>query len=227
MKKEIRQNLLEIAEADYQTFSSSLLPDIDNVLGVRLPKLRKLAKEIYASENWQEYLAVNETIYMEEVMLQGMIIGLIKDTPDVILRYVKEFIPKINNWSVCDCFCNGLKFTRQNQELVWDFLQTYLTSNKEYEIRFAVVMLLSFFVNEKYLAPVLATLDKLRTNDYYAKMGIAWAVSICCINFPDRTYEYFKHSKLEDWIFNKAIQKCIESYKVTPEMKAQLKTMKR
>ncbi len=227
MREEIKRRLLELSEEQYRNFSSALLPNIDNVLGVRLPKLRKLAKEIYSSGRWPEYLLDFEPEYMEETMLQGMLIGLIKAEPEELLRYTRDFVPKINNWAVCDTFCNSLKFTKNNQELVWNFLKPYLASKKEYDIRFAAVMLLNFFVDDKYILKVLEELDKLQTDDYYAQMAIAWAVSICFIKFPDKTYEYLWHSHLSNWIFNKAIQKCIESYRISTEVKEKLQLLKR
>ena len=227
MREEIKRRLLELSEEQYRKFSSALLPNIDNVLGVRLPKLRKLAKEIYSSGRWPEYLLDFEPEYMEETMLQGMLIGLIKVEPEELLRYTRDFVPKINNWAVCDTFCNSLKFTKNNQELVWNFLKPYLASKKEYDIRFAAVMLLNFFVDDKYILKVLEELDKLQTDDYYAQMAIAWAVSICFIKFPDKTYEYLWHSHLSNWIFNKAIQKCIESYRISTEVKEKLQLLKR
>lgn len=227
MREEIKRRLLELSEEQYRNFSSALLPNIDNVLGVRLPKLRKLAKEIYSSGRWPEYLLDFEPEYMEETMLQGMLIGLIKAEPEELLRYTRDFVPKINNWAVCDTFCNSLKFTKNNQELVWNFLKPYLASKKEYDIRFAAVMLLNFFVDDKYILKVLEELDKLQTDDYYAQMAIAWAVSICFIKFPDKTYEYLWHSHLSNWIFNKAIQKCIESYRISTEVKGKLQLLKR
>ena len=227
MREEIKRRLLELSEEQYRKFSSALLPNIDNVLGVRLPKLRKLAKEIYSSGRWPEYLLDFEPEYMEETMLQGMLIGLIKAEPEELLRYTRDFVPKINNWAVFDTFCNSLKFTKNNQELVWNFLKPYLASKKEYDIRFAAVMLLNFFVDDKYILKVLEELDKLQTDDYYAQMAIAWAVSICFIKFPDKTYEYLWHSHLSNWIFNKAIQKCIESYRISTEVKEKLQLLKR
>ena len=100
----VKEKILDIAEKDYKQFSASLIPNIDNVLGVRIPALRQLAKEVY-KESGIEYLSCDDTEYMEEVMLQGMIIGFIKDSPDKILEHVEKFIPKINNWAVCDFFC--------------------------------------------------------------------------------------------------------------------------
>lgn len=95
-------------------------------------------------------------------MLQGMVLGYVKADPEEILHYIADFIPKIDNWSVCDSFCTGLKFTLKNKEQMWDFIVPYLLSDKEYEIRFAVVMMLNFFIEEAYISRILQLLDKVR-----------------------------------------------------------------
>ncbi len=228
MKNEkIKNILLSQVQQDYKKFTASLIPNIDNVLGVRLPFLRKLAKEIHNSADWQNFVNSKKEEFMEEVMLKGMIIGLIKEPPEIILNYVREFVPKINNWAVCDTFCSSLKFTNKNKEIVWKFMQPYLKSDKEYEIRFGVVMVLNYFVEEKYIEEVLQILDKIKHEGYYSKMAVAWALSICFIKQQQVTFEYFKNSNLDDWTFNKALQKCRESYRVSAEMKNALKSMKR
>lgn len=227
MIKKIKDRLKNEAEADYQKFSSALIPNIDNVLGIRIPVLRRIAKEIYANENFREFLAAEKAEFMEETMLKGMIIGLVKDSPENILELVKNFVPQIDNWSVCDCFCSGLKFTKNNKPLVWNFLQHYLNSDKEYEIRFAIVMLLNYFVEEKYIDKVLKILDETDHEGYYAKMAVAWAVSVCFAKHEKETFEYLKKSKLNEWTFNKSIQKCLESYRVSDKMKKILKKMKK
>ncbi len=223
----IKQRILSKAEKDYKKFSQSLIPNIDNVLGVRLPVLRKIAKEIYKSENWQDFLKRDNLEYMEETMLQAMIIGLVKDTPENILKMVEFFIPKIDNWSVCDCFCSGLKFTSQNQKLVWNFIQPYFKSENEYDIRFAYVMLLEHFIDEDYIDECLERIDEFKDTRYYAQMACAWALSICYIKFPQKTFSYLKKSKLDNWTFNKGIQKICESLRVDKETKTMLKCMKR
>lgn len=164
---EIRQEIERLAENDYKKFSANLLPGVEHVLGVRLPQLRQIAKEV-AQGNWQQYL-VGEPYYFEELMLQGMVIGAIKVEPKERLQYVAAFVPRINSWSVCDSFCSGLKFAAKNQQLVWDFLQPYLHSGKEYQIRFAVVMMMDYFLNEVYIAQVLSLLDELCHEGYYVK----------------------------------------------------------
>ena len=223
----IKQQLIKNSEEKYRKFSQSLIPNINNVLGVRLPILRKIAKEIYKSENWQDFLKQNDLEYMEETMLQAMIIGLAKNSPENILKMVKFFIPKIDNWSVCDCFCSGLKFASQNQEIVWDFIQPYFKSEKEFEIRFAYVMLLNYFINENYIDQCLNLIDEFKDTRYYAQMACAWTLSICYIRFPQKTLGYLEKSKLDNWTFNKGIQKICESLQVDKKTKNMLKCMKR
>lgn len=223
----IKERLLLEAEKDYKKFSNSLIPNINNILGVRLPVLRKIAAEIYKTNNWQDFLKFNDCEFMEETMLQGMIVGLIKQEPEEILDYVKDFVPKINNWAVCDCFCSGLKFTRKNKQLVWEFIQPYFYSTEEYEIRFAYVMLLSHFIDNDYIDKILKLIDEFKDERYYAKMAAAWTLSICYVKFPQKTFDYLKVSRLKNWTFNKGIQKICESYRVNKTDKEILKTMKR
>lgn len=224
---DIKVKLLEKSEENYKKFSASLIPNVDNVLGVRLPTLRKIAKEIYKNEDWKDFVNQPKCTFMEEVMLQGMVIGLIKAKPEKILEYVKNFVPKIDNWAVCDSFCNSLKFTNQNKELVWGFIQPYFKSDKEYDLRFGYVMLLSHFIEEKYIDKILDLIDNFKDERYYSKMSVAWALSICYIKFPQKTHEYLKKSHLDNWTFNKSIQKICESYRVEKDVKTMLKYMKR
>lgn len=223
----IKQRLLDDSEKDFQQFSAALIPNIRNVLGVRLPKLRKIAKEIYKSGEWENFIKQNKFEYMEEVMLQGMVIGLVKLPPEKILELVKNFIPKINNWSVCDSFCNSLKFTQQNKHLVWEFIQPYFKSTNEYDIRFAYVMLISYYIDTEFISDVLKLIDEFKDERYYARMAAAWALSICYTKFPEKTFEYLKKSKLDDWTFNKSIQKICESLRVDKSTKNMLKYLKR
>ncbi|MOA03051.1 DNA alkylation repair enzyme [compost metagenome] len=226
MEKSIRQQLFDLANEDYQKFSAALIPNINNVMGVRLPELRKLAKKI-AHDDWRAYLKHADHDFFEEVMLQGMVIGYVKADIDEILYYIADFIPKINNWSVCDSFCTGLKFTKLHREKVWDFIQPYLSSKQEYEIRFGVVMLLDYYIDETYIERVLRLLDRVELQGYYVKMAVAWAVSICYIKLPDYTMAYLKNNSLDHFTYNKALQKITESYRVDPESKLVIRSMKR
>ncbi len=223
----ILKRLEKEADKNYQKFSSSLLPNINNVLGVRLPILRKLAKEILKENNYKKFLNAKSFKYMEEYMLKGMLIGLLKEPVEEIINYIRLFISQIDNWAVCDSFCNSLKFTKNNLEKIWDFLQPYFESSSEYEIRFAYVMLLNYYLKDEYIDRVLLLVDKFKDNRYYAKMGVAWLVSICYIKYPLKTEEYLKNSKLDKWTYNKSIQKICESLKIDKETKIKLRKMKR
>lgn len=226
MEQSVRQQLMELADEEYRKFSSSLIPNINNVMGVRLPELRKLAQKL-ARGNWRAYLQEAQNDYFEEIMLQGMVIGCVKTDIEESLRYVAEFVPKIDNWSVCDSFCSGLKFTRSNKSRVWEFLQPYLSSGDEYEIRFGVVMLLNYYIEEEYLQSVLQCLDRVRRNAYYVKMAVAWAVSICYVKLPGPTTEYLTDNSLDDFTYNKALQKITESLRVDKETKQRIRGMRR
>lgn len=225
----IQQQLYDLQDESYRSFASKLIPNIDNLLGVRLPLLRKLAKQIVKHDwraYWKEASAVKEE-WFEETMLQGMVIGYLKEDIDTILNLTQQFVPKVNNWSVCDTFCSGLKIARQHQDKVWSFIQPYLVSKQEYELRFAIVMLLSYYVNERYLDDVLSILNRIQHEGYYVKMAVAWAVSVCYVHFPERTMGWLAQCALDDFTYNKSLQKITESLRVDDEAKTQIRAMKR
>lgn len=217
---DIRKRLEQEADEKYRVFSAALIPNIDNILGVRIPKLNKLAKELYKTD-WKPLLN-QPCIYMEETMLQGILIAKSED-----LELIKQFVPKINNWAVCDKFCNSLKCVKYNKQQVWKFIQPYLKSKKEYNNRFALVIMLEYFIEEDYLAKIFEILNTFNSKKYYAQMAAAWLVSMCFVEYPTETTEFLKTTKLDDWTYNKSIQKIIESLKVDKPTKQKLKLMKR
>lgn len=223
--EKIRKILLENSDEKYRKFSSSLIPNTDNLLGIRIPFLRKFAKDIVKTCA-EEFLREKNCEYFEETMLQGMVIGLVKT--DIAQRFelIKDFLPKIKNWSVCDCFCCSLKFTKDNRKEVLEFLKPYIKSENEYEVRFAAVMLLDYFVNEEYIDTTLALLNEFTHEAYYAKMAVAWAISICYINYPDKTFEFLKRTKISPWVFNKSIQKITESIKIGKNLKDKARALR-
>lgn len=226
MEKTIKEKIIALADEQYRSFSTALLPGIDHILGVRLPQLRKIAKEI-AKTNWRYYLAAAEDEYFEERMLQGMVIGYVRTDIDERLQLTENFVSRIDNWAICDSFCSGLKFTVENREKVWSFLQPYFFSEKEYHVRFALVMLLTYFLVDDYLIRVLKTMDLIRHQGYYAQMGLAWAVSICYLKFPVQTLVILQCNDWDDFTYNKALQKISESKKIDREGKAMIRLMKR
>lgn len=219
----IRDRIFALADEKYRAFHSSLCPGVDNIIGVRAPVLRTLAKELYAEKGIAVLDEIDEDYY-EEVLLKGMIIGQNKAfCPDLI----RNFIPKITNWAVCDAFCAGLKITKKHKEEMMAIIKEALCSEKEFTVRFGVVMLLDYYVEAPYLSYLFSVFDENKRTEYYVEMAVAWAVSICLMKYFDETIAYLKDCKLDDFTFNKALQKGIESYRITPEQKALLRQMKR
>ncbi|NLY19288.1 MAG: DNA alkylation repair protein, partial [Clostridiaceae bacterium] len=213
--------------------------------------LRKLAKEI-AKGDWRLFLSeyglnpasvadgsvTDRNVikdkdggkvyeYFEEIMLQGMVIGAAKADIEEILDYVAAFVPKIDNWSVCDSFCISLKKVNHHKERVWSFLQGYLHSVREFEIRFGVVMLLCYYIDEKYIKDVLSILNKIRHDGYYAKMAVAWAISECFVKQQEQTMNFLQNNNLDDFTYNKALQKIAELDRVDQRTKETIRSMKR
>ena len=190
----IRKELQDLVDSKYQEFHSALVPGVGNILGVRIPQLRILAKEIAKRDDWRMFVEATDTKFYEETMLQGMVIGLAKMELDERMKHISMFVPRINNWAVCDIFCGELKTAvKKGKETVWQSIQPYLAS----------------------------------PNAYYARMAMAWMISICFIKFPEKTMEYLKQSKLDNWTYNKSLQKTIESLRVDKETKDVLHSMKR
>ena len=225
----IKENLLQLAENGNKKFTESLHPGIENVLGIRIPALRRLGAQI-AKDDWESYLQTADTYYMEERMLQGMVISNLKmkDT-QAYLSLVARFIAIINSWSVCDTFdfYGKQRFVDKNKKRVWLFLEDRMKSDKEYEIRFGVVMAMAHYIDEEYIDNVLQWMDRISHEGYYVKMAVAWALSVCYVKFPQKTMNYLKENHLDDFTYNKALQKIIESYRVSTEDKEIIRSMKR
>lgn len=227
-KQEIKKKLIELSDQKYQDFHSSLCPGTENIIGVRVPILRNYAKELFKEKDWKQTIKEIDNEYYEEIMLQGMLIGQAKaEDINTILKYVEEYVPKIDNWAICDVFCAGLKITKKYKKEMWNFIQKYLKADKEFEIRFAIVMILDYYIEEEYLQENFKIFENIKNEDYYVKMAVAWAISICLIKFYEETIKYMETSKLDSWIYNKAIQKAIESYRITDENKKVLREMKK
>lgn len=224
---EIRKQLEEMADVKYAAFSAKLLPKTKDILGVRLPVLRKFAVNLAKnSEQYWNCQPSDDTF--EEKMLQGMVIGYMKGSFLSKEPFVQSFVPKIDNWSICDSFCCGLKFQKEEQDEVFSFLNQYADSGQEYEQRFAYVMYLNHFKTEEYY--VNKILDKIKSykgTDYYSQMAVAWMLSVFYVSFPGQVMNLLKNSQLDDFTYNKTLQKVIESRYSDKGTKQLMKNMKR
>lgn len=211
--EELRAYLPKIAEESYREFSAKLIPGEKALLGVRLPVLRKLAKWI-AQQDFRTFLTEVENTSFEETMIKGMVIGYAPMDVKETLQYTAAFVPEIRNWSICDSFCAGLMVARKAPERVWNFLQPYLASEKEFEARFGVVMLLDHYQRESDLLRALEKLEQCPAQGYYARMAVAWALSVYFAHFPAPVLEYLKHASFDPDTLHKTERKILESYRV-------------
>lgn len=226
-KTEIAAYLEANIDEKYQQFSRKLIPDTPDILGVRSPILRQLVREIKISDFRPFLASVPEN--HEQRMLYGMLLGeCARDMElDELLDLIEEFVPHIDNWAVCDTLCSSLKIAAKNQEQFMPLIEKYLSSDREFELRFAVVMLMCHYIDQRYLDLVLEIYDSIRSSNYYVRMGVAWGLSNCVIHFPERAASFFETDTLDTWTHNKAIQKCRESFRVSDELKNELKKLKR
>lgn len=222
----IINRIYELADEDYKRFHSSLVPGNDNIAGVRVPKLRALAREIAGSDRWREFLHCESQGVYEEEMLKGLVIDMVKCDINERLELVKAFVPHIDNWAVCDIFTGGLKAFRKNRELILPYVEQCLLSEEEFTVRFAVCMLMDYFVDEEYIDYTLSKIKGINHTGYYVMMARAWALSVCFIKQRKKTLELFKTMSLDRETQNKAIQKCRESLRVSPEDKQMLLSLK-
>ena len=222
----LRTKLNEAVEEKYKEFHQSLVPGLDSMLGVRMPKIREIAKWA-AKQNWQEeWEDISDSCY-EELMIKGLLIGYGKLSREEQTEYLKKYIPLMNNWAICDCCCSTWKFMKKDMEYWFAFLEPYLKSENEFEVRFAIVSMLDHFITENYIDRMFVAFDEVRQEGYYVKMAVAWAVSICYIKFPEKTWKYLEKGSLDDFTHNKAIQKIRESYRVSKEEKERLLSLKK
>lgn len=226
--KKVDESLREMADEKYREFHSRLIPGVETVFyGVRVPALRKLARQLVKGD-WRGFVELTKDSSVYELnMLCGMVCALAKCDFGEKLEYVEKFIPSIDNWAVCDIVCGDLKDVKNNRERMYQFILPYLESQQEYEVRFAVVILMQYFVTDEYINDVLKIYDGIRHNGYYVKMAVAWGISICYVKYWDITLEYLASCNLDDFTYNKSVQKMIESLRVSREDKEMLRSMKR
>lgn len=222
------QKLNELSEEKFKKFNDSLIPNAQiNSIGVRVPLLRNIAKELLKGDYLSFIDFCKDNKIHEIVMLSAMVTALAKCDFGEKLKMAADFIPRIDNWAVCDIFCGDFKDAKKHLPETFEFLKKYINSKKEYEIRFAAVMLLDYFLNDEYIDEVLKIYDNIKHDGYYVKMAVAWGISIAFIKQREKTLDFLKNNNLDDFTFNKSIQKIRESFRVSQEDKAILNKMKR
>ena len=219
--------LSSMADEKYRLFSCKLLPDAvrKTVIGVRLPRLRTLAKNMV--KNGAYAIVLNSSIgsTMEEKMVYGMLIGYAPLTDEQKFEYLLKFVPKIDCWSVCDCVCVSLKF--KDKKKLWAFLlKNYAKSTAEFELRFVLVMALNHFLEEKYLEDVLRLVENISSPAYYVVMAQAWLLSMLYVKFPQSVLDFLKNHKVSAIVYAKTLQKILESRQISQIQREEIKNLR-
>ena len=223
---DITQKLFSMQDEKYRDFSSKLIPNIekDSIIGVRLPQVKKLAKELYKSGEYVSFINSLPHTYFEKYHLHSYIVSEIKDF-DAFIEEVEKLLPYIDNWSVCDSL--RPKSFAQNKDKALIQIKKWLQSEHIYTQRFAIEMLMVHYLNEDFKEEYLDLVSKVEGEDYYLKMMVAWYFATALAKQYDKTLPYIENRFIKDkWTHNKAIQKALESYRVSDDKKAYLKTLK-
>ena len=224
----VKKDLQQLSDEKYKKFHSNLCQNSQKpILGVRVPILSDYAKKLKDNYSYEELQKIQEDYY-EEIMLKGMLIGLRnKEDFNKVIVDIENFVPKIDNWAVCDTFCAGLKITKKHKNEMFNFIKGYLNSNNEFKLRFAIVMLLDYYIDDEHINEVLHICNNVKYDAYYTKMAVAWTISVCLMKYYEITIKFLENCDLDNFTYNKSLQKAIESYRVSEKQKDCLRKMKK
>lgn len=222
---EIQKRLFELQDLKYRDFNARLIPtvDKDRVIGVRVPALRKFAKELEKSDLKAEFMTALPHKYTEENNLHAFLIERIKDF-DECISALDNFLLFVDNWATCDSM--SPKILCKDYEKFYEKIVEWAGSSHTYTVRFAIIMLMRYFMHERLDEKHLKLLLGIKTDEYYINMAIAWYLATALASNWDLVIPYIEKREFSIWIHNKAIQKSIESYRITPEQKEYLRALK-
>ena len=223
---EFKEKLKSLSDEKFKEFHSRLVPNSEKIMGIRTPFLKKEAKEI-AKNDWRGFFeAEDENLYEMKIII-GLSVAFAKCGAEEKTEYLRRFIPKIDNWAICDGVCAALKPKKDEEQLYFDFAVEYAKRNGEFESRVGIVMLMDCFFTEEWIDKSLEAFKKVHMGKYYTDMALAWALSIGLIKFEDKTLEFMESTALSDFVYNKALQKARESLRVSESRKAVYKRMQK
>ena len=223
--KRLITELYSLQDIEYRNFNSKIIPnvDIDKMIGIRIPELRKIAKEMVKTGEYKKFIKELPHTYYEENTLHSCILSLIKDIDELIWE-IDKFLPYIDNWATTDAL--SPKVFKKYPNRILDKVKEWINKKDEYAVRFGVVTLLNFYLDDNFSEEINDLVSSINRDEYYINMAIAWYFSYALIYQYDKTIYIFEEKKLSPWIHNKAIQKAIESFRINNDIKEYLKTLK-
>ena len=222
MVSKIQQQLLPMKDEEYRDFHLRIVGDTKyEIIGIRLPKIRQLTKQLLK----EKQDIVFEDHYYEEVLLHGLFIAGYKCPFDEKITMIERFLPLIDNWAICDSFVSSLKEIRKHSDEYYPFILKYLDSEEEFIQRYALVVLLNFYIDDSYLNELYRIIREEKYNGYYSLMAGAWLLSYLFMFYFDETLIFVKENTLDDFIMKKGIRKALDSYRLNLKQKEILRSL--
>ena len=224
-KADLHRKLYDLQDLKYRDMQLKTIPtaEPETVIGVRTPALRIMAKEVLKSGDYKGFLEELPHQYFEENQLHSFIISGIKDL-DIAMEELEKFLPFVDNWATCDQM--SPKIFTKHRDLLLTHIKKWIKSEKTYTVRFGVKMLMEHFLDDDYDPCYPEMVAKIRSEEYYVNMMIAWYFATALAKQYESILPFIEEKKLDDWTHNKAIQKSVESRRITAEQKAYLKSLK-
>ena len=209
--------LVSLEDKKYREFHRSIVGHTNlKLIGIRVPKLRSIAREI-SKGNVDEFLKRIGNTYYEEVMIYGFVLA--NSEEEYIDRYLMDYIKKVDNWAICDSFVSSLKIINKKMGKYWMYFTSLIDLNSEFQTRTSIVVFMNYYLCDNYIDRVLNIVSNIRTDYYYINMSISWLLSVAIINYQDKVIDILKSKKLSKFVQNKTISKIQDSYRVSKEIK--------
>lgn len=224
--EQIQTELFEMQDLKYKDFHVKLIPTVspDQIIGVRIPMLRKYAKSLAKTPEADAFLSVLPHTYYEENNLHAFLIEAIKDYEEAMMQ-TERFLPYIDNWATCDSF--SPKIFRKYPAEVYEKIKEWMKSSFPYTIRYGIGILMENYLDEEFQPEMPQLVSEIRSEEYYVNMMCAWYLATALAKQKESILPYLEKNKLSPWVHNKTIQKAVESRRIDKEMKAYLRTLKR
>lgn len=222
MFNEIRKYLISISDVKYKEFLLKLIPNEKRIIGVKIPVLKKLILSI-PKQYYKDYLSINNNLYYEEIIIQGLIISKMELNLKELKKHIKYYLPKISNWAICDIFCSNIKIIKKYKDELFNFFISFLDETNEYQNRFVFVIFLNYYIDKKHINKIFLILKQNKCNKYYSIMAKAWLISQIYYKYKVETMKFLMDSNVDINLKILSFKKIIESNYITNSEKEKIK----
>ena len=219
-RKSYIKYLDSLEDLEYKKFHSGIVNTKLDIIGIRMPILKNIAKYINKG-NVEDYLCVVDTDYYESIMIYGLVLS--KCSEEYIDKYINNYIYLIDNWAVCDTFCSSMKIVNKKLGKYWIYFVGLIDLDKEFQTRVSIVMMMNYYLNDNYIDRVLDIVCGIKCDKYYINMAISWLLSVAIINYKDKVLSILESNKLSKFVQNKTISKIQDSYRIDKSIKDYVK----